>query len=549
MRSPDQALYSPKWKDFASVGAPSANRAGFLAAGFKPVAGPGYFRSRRKMAFEERTHTGISESWRMVSTLMRREIHDTLRDWRIVIPILILTLFFPVLMSFVADLALNWVAKYGDPIIGERLIPFLLMVVGFFPISLSLVIALETFVGEKERNSLEPLLATPMTDTQLYFGKMLAAMAPPIIAAYLGITVYLLGLYFFKGWVPSLTLLVLIVLLTAAEGLVMVSGAVVLSSQTTSVRAANLLASFIIIPMALLVQGEAMIMFYANYKVLWWIVLFLVVVDIVLVRMGIRLFNREELLGREIDELNVGFLWRTFVKRWRWERWFFGVDFSHEQPVWLRWPGSIVGLYLRDIPSILRRAWLAHMVVIVGLVASFGIGYYFADQYQLPQTALQLERISADTFTEIPQVGLLPTFTPWAVWTNNVRSLLLAGILAIFSFGTLAVPLLMAPIAIVFYFMVQVARWGYSPGLFLLAFILPHGLFELPAAIIATALAVRLGATFMSPPRGMTIGEGWLWALADFVKVFLALVLPLLAIAAVVEVYMTPLVVLHYFGH
>jgi len=95
------------------------------------------------------------DSLRMMLTLVGREVRDTLRDWRIVVPIVILTLFFPALMSFVADLALNWVAKYGEPIIGERLLPFLLMVVGFFPISFSLVIALETFVGEKERKSLE----------------------------------------------------------------------------------------------------------------------------------------------------------------------------------------------------------------------------------------------------------------------------------------------------------------------------------------------------------------------------------------------------------
>lgn len=50
------------------------------------------------------------------------------------------------------------------------------MVVGFFPASFSLVIALETFVGEKERKSLEPLLAAPLTNTQLYLGKMLAAL-------------------------------------------------------------------------------------------------------------------------------------------------------------------------------------------------------------------------------------------------------------------------------------------------------------------------------------------------------------------------------------
>jgi uncharacterized membrane protein SpoIIM required for sporulation len=37
-------------------------------------------------------------------------------------------------------------------------------------------------------------------------------------------------------------------------------------------------------------------------------------------------------------------------------------------------------------------------------------------------------------------------------------------------------------------------------------------------------------------------------ALADFVKVFLALVVPLLALAAVIEVYVTPMVVLRILG-
>jgi ABC-type transport system involved in multi-copper enzyme maturation permease subunit len=487
------------------------------------------------------------DSLRMMLTLVGREVRDTLRDWRIVVPIVILTLFFPALMSFVADLALNWVAKYGEPIIGERLLPFLLMVVGFFPISFSLVIALETFVGEKERKSLEPLLATPLTDAHLYLGKTLAAMIPPLLAAYLGITVYLVGLYFFKGWVPPLILLMLVILLTTAEALVMVSGAVVVSSQTTSVRAANLLASFIIIPMALLLQGEAIIMFWANYDVLWWIVLFLMVVDVILVRMGIHTFNREELLGREIDRLNVASLWRTFCRHLRWERWFFGRDLE-KMPVRLRWLGTFGGLYGRDIPAVLRRSRLALAAVGVGLLFSVYIGCAFAARYQLPPEMLGLELVSAETFAELPAVDWLPAFTTWGVLSNNVRALLLAGLLAVFSFGTLAVALLMAPLAIVFFFVAQAARLGYSPVLFLAAFVLPHGLFELPAASIATALTVRLGATFMSPKQGVTVGEGWLGALADFVKVFIALVLPLLALAAAIEVHVTPSIVVWAFG-
>jgi len=488
------------------------------------------------------------DDWlRLVLTLVEREVRDSLRDWRIVAPIGILTIFFPVLMTFVADLAVDWVNKYGPSIIGERLIPFLLMVVGFFPISFSLVIALETFVGEKERKSIEPILATPLTDTQLYLGKTLAAMVPPLLAAYLGITVYLAGLYFFKGWTPPLTLLVLIVVLTTAEALVMVSGAVVLSSQTTSVRAANLLASFVIIPMALLMQGEAIIMFWANYSVLWWIALFLVVVEIILVRMGIHIFNREELLGREIDELNAAYLWRTFRGYFCWERWFFGLD-AQKMPAGLRWLGILGGLYGRDVPAILRRSRLALAAVVIALVASAFIGYGYAESYQLPPELLHLEQVSTETFTEMPSVEWIPKFTVGWVLGNNVRSLLLAGLLAVFSFGALAVTLLMAPLVIVFFFVAQAAQAGYDPTLFFAAFVLPHGMLELPAAAIATALAVRLGATFMSLPQGTTVGEGWLWALADFVKVFVALVVPLLALAAVVEVHVTPHIVVWAFG-
>src|SRR5665811_474394 len=87
----------------------------------------------------------------------QREVRDQLRDWRIIFPVLGLTVFFPFLMNFTAKTALDFVSKYGASLIADRLVPFLFMVVGFFPISVSLVIALESFVGEKERGSIEPL--------------------------------------------------------------------------------------------------------------------------------------------------------------------------------------------------------------------------------------------------------------------------------------------------------------------------------------------------------------------------------------------------------
>ena len=96
--------------------------------------------------------------------IARREIRDQLRDWRVIFPVLGLTVFFPFLMNFTAQQILDFVRDYGASVIGERMVPFLLMIVGFFPISVSLVIALETFVGEKERGSIEPLLNTPLEE-------------------------------------------------------------------------------------------------------------------------------------------------------------------------------------------------------------------------------------------------------------------------------------------------------------------------------------------------------------------------------------------------
>ena len=109
--------------------------------------------------------------------ITRREIRDTLHDWRIVAPIVILALLFPYAMEFASSLAL------APGVLPLTFIPFAVLLVGFFPLSISLVIALESFVGERERNTLEPLLAAPLSDAALYVGKLLAVVLPPLVAS------------------------------------------------------------------------------------------------------------------------------------------------------------------------------------------------------------------------------------------------------------------------------------------------------------------------------------------------------------------------------
>jgi stage II sporulation protein M len=82
---------------------------------------------------------------------------------------------------------------------------------------------------------------------------------------------------------------------------------------------------------------------------------------------------------------------------------------------------------------------------------------------------------------------------------------------------------------------------GYSPWLTFVSGILPHGIFELSAVFLATAAMLKVGAELVTPQTEKSLGEMLLLSLADWFRVFLGAVLPLLAVAAVIEVYITPI--------
>jgi uncharacterized membrane protein SpoIIM required for sporulation len=464
----------------------------------------------------------LRSEWAGAWSVARREIRDQLRDWRILTPIAILTLFFPLLMNFTAQQAVDFVSRYGAPVIGDRLIPFLLMVVGFFPISISLVIALESFAGERERLSLEPLLATPLTDSQLYYGKMLASLVPPLSASYLGIGVYLTGLVLRLGWIPSAQLLAQILALTTIQAMVMVCGAVVISSQTTSVRAANLLASFIIIPVAELIIGESLIMFWGRYHILWWIVLALTLVVIVLIRMGLKLFNREELLGRELDVLDLRWAWKTFREAFR------------------AGSVSIGSWYSGLLKGSLRKLGVSMLLMAGALAAAYVLGFRFANSFTLPAELFNDQAFDQDWLDVLSQFGLLSAAGALRILFINIRALFLSALLGMFTFGVLAVILLMVPIGLTGYFAGNLALAGQSPLLFMAALILPHGVLEIPAAIVSGAAVLKLGLALISLPRGSSLGEGWIKAFAEWARINLGIVLPLLIGAALLEALVTP---------
>ncbi len=466
------------------------------------------------------------EKLRLALVITRRETRDQLRDWRIMVPLALLTLFFPVLMDVTAQQIVGFVIKQGGAsILYERLIPFLLMVVGFFPITVSLVIALESFAGETERRSIEPLLDSPLEDWQLYVGKLLAGMAASIGASYLGTIVYLIGLKLTLNWLPPPVLLVQILILSAVQALVMVSGAVVVSTQTTSVRAANLLSSFIIIPMALLLQVESVIMFWGLYDILWWAILGQIVLAGMLVRTGLAHFNREELLGRELDAIDLGGSWRLFKKSFAGQARSFGY-----------W-------YLQEVKLALGRLRLP--IAFMALITLVGVWMGMDIAYKIPLTqgVYQWAKTAQDGMmleSFLKSNGLLMLMSVLFIWLNNLKSVLLLSFLAFFSFGVAGVIGLMVTLVVLGVLTGVAAQAGISPVLFATAYFLPHGLLEVPAIVITGAALLRLGTTLVTPAKGQTIGEAFIHALADWAKVILGVVIPLFFLAAWVEVLITP---------
>ncbi|MAT44854.1 MAG: hypothetical protein CL609_21190 [Anaerolineaceae bacterium] len=460
--------------------------------------------------------------------ITRREVRDQFRDWRIIFPIFGLTIFFPFLMNFTTNQMLNFVQKYGANIIGERLVPFSMMIVGFFPISVSLVIALESFVGEKERNSIEPLLNSPLKDWQLYTGKLFASVVPPLVGSFLGILVYTLGLLVNKVPLPEVEMFLQIITLTIVQAIVMVSGAVVVSSQATSIRAANLLSSFIIIPFALLIQGESIVMFW-GYETLWFVVLGLAVLAVLFMRVGLAHFQREELLGREIDVLNI-----------RWALKFFWRSFTGQSKNVLQW-------YRFNVFLTIKKLRWSLLITLILVVAGVWIGTGLINQFGFTFESSNIQNMdeSLTFLTEILPIGnIAPVML---IFWQNLRVVIIAMIMGMISFGVLGVFPLLLSVGVAGYLMALLQMNGMEVGVYLIGFILPHGIIEIPAIMIASAAVFQIGVMLATPDYKRTVGEVWLTAIADWFKVMVGLVIPMLLIAAFVEAWVTPRIALGLF--
>ena len=215
----------------------------------------------------------------------------------------------PFLAPFCLPLVIEYEARInGNGIPASELTILLPALTFFFMILAGLIptgLASYSIVGEKVENSLEPLLATPMTDGEILLGKGMAAFLPPLAAILAGSAIYMslmdlvtygtLGYYYFLNWNAAIVFFLMVPLAVVMS----VEWNVIVSARVSDVRVAYQIGVLLILPFAgVYVGGEIGLVPLDVTSVLLIITGIILVADLVFLYIAKATFRREEILTK-----------------------------------------------------------------------------------------------------------------------------------------------------------------------------------------------------------------------------------------------------------
>jgi len=233
-----------------------------------------------------------------VGVILVKEWRESLRNRMILFGALLLPLFmvaaalFMVMQGRSIDVPGAQAALYNT-----ALMYFLIL-----PAIIPLAIAVYSIVGEKDQQSLEPLLATPITDLELFLGKALASVVPALLITWVAFGAFLGLATVLAGGVPPHVLtgpwIAAIFGLTPLLSLTSVGITMIVSSRASDARAAYQFSSFAILP------PIVPLIIYSSRRALVSLMLVgveglvLVVAAVAVLTVAVKLFRREQILTR-----------------------------------------------------------------------------------------------------------------------------------------------------------------------------------------------------------------------------------------------------------
>jgi len=172
------------------------------------------------------------------------------------------------------------------------------------PVIIPNIIAAYSIIGEKTTHSLEPLLATPISTSELLMGKSLAAAIPAILVTWVSFLIFVLLLPVggvspvVVEHVTSATWLLAIFLAGPFMAVLSVNFALLISSRVNDPRAAQQISVVLILPILLVLFGQIAGFIVLNPTTMLLFILALGIIDIGVIYAGARLFQRETILTR-----------------------------------------------------------------------------------------------------------------------------------------------------------------------------------------------------------------------------------------------------------
>lgn len=179
---------------------------------------------------------------------------------------------------------------------------FLLLLV-FAPIAGAMSVAAYTVIGEKQARTLEPLLATPLTTFELLGAKVLGALIPSVGLTFAGFLLYFGGVWLLADpgvyrvllTIRSLSIVFMLGPLAALAALQL---AVCVSSRVNDARSAQQIGALIILPLSGLLVAQLMGRVQLTTPAMIAAALVLALLNVLLMRIGVSIFDRESILTR-----------------------------------------------------------------------------------------------------------------------------------------------------------------------------------------------------------------------------------------------------------
>lgn len=268
----------------------------------------------------------------MVMLVFRKDWCEIKRNWQILFPIVVvpflISVLLPTLIIVTPSLSSisgppmenstammrNLPSQVRDELAGMNAWQALVYVMSLYffapffliiPLMASSVIASDSFAGEKERKTIEAILATPISDSELLLGKMLVSFIPSMIVTAASFAIYTTVIDAFSFTIfdgrlllPNPVWLMLIFGVAPTIALAGIGLTVMISARVKGVREAQQISSILLLPILMLVLGQISGAIFLGPTVVAILIAAFVVVDLIVFYIGLRSFKREEILPR-----------------------------------------------------------------------------------------------------------------------------------------------------------------------------------------------------------------------------------------------------------